>query len=106
MSPGVCSERTRPRASASSALKTRPVRHHSSAVCIPTSRGRYHDEAASSVMPRRANTKPKRAAVDAMRMSIGSCIVTPIPTAAPLMAPMIGFRLLYMRKVVVPPPSR
>ena len=28
-------------------------------------------------MPRRANTKPKRAFSDAMRMSIGSVIVTP-----------------------------
>ena len=73
---------------------------------MPTSRGRYQDEAASGVMPRRANTKPKRAAVEAMRTSIGSCIVTPIPTAAPLMAPMIGFRLSNMRRVVVPPPSR
>jgi hypothetical protein len=50
-------------------------------------------------MPRRANTKPKRASVLAMRMSIGSCIVTPMPTAAPLMAPITGFRLLKMRSV-------
>ena len=60
---------------------------------MPTRRGRYHDDAASGVMPRRANTKPKRAAVEAMRMSIGSCIVAPMPTAAPLIAPMIGLRL-------------
>ena len=32
-------------------------------------------------MPRRAKTKPKRAADEAMRMSIGSVMVTPTPTA-------------------------
>ena len=32
-------------------------------------------------------------AVDAMRMSIGSCSVAPMPTAAPLLAPITGFRL-------------
>ena len=37
-------------------------------------------------MPRRENTKPKRASVEAMRMSIGSCMVTPMPTAGPLIA--------------------
>ena len=46
-------------------------------------RGRNQDEAASGVMPRRANTKPNLASVDAIRMSIASCMVTPIPTAAP-----------------------
>ncbi len=57
-------------------------------------------------MPRRENTKPKRAAVDARRMSIGSCIVTPTPTAAPLIAPITGFRLRKIRSVTIPPPSR
>ena len=60
---------------------------------MPTRRGRNHDDAASGVMPRRAKTKPKRAVVEAMRMSIGSCMVAPMPTAAPLIAPMTGFRL-------------
>jgi len=57
-------------------------------------------------MPRRANTKPKRASVEARRMSIGNCIVTPTPTAAPLIAPITGLRLLKMRSVTMPPPSR
>jgi len=39
---------------------------------MPTRRGRNHDDAASGVMPRRVKTKPKRAAVEGMRMSIGS----------------------------------
>ena len=73
---------------------------------MPTRRPRNHVDAASGVMPRRANTKPKRAVVLAMRMSIGSCIVMPMPTAAPLMAPITGFRLLKMRSVAMPPPSR
>jgi hypothetical protein len=68
--------------------------HHSSAVCMPTSRGRNHArKAASGVMPRRAKTKPKRACVEARRTSMGSCIVAPMPTAAPLIAPITGLRL-------------
>ena len=42
-------------------------------------------------MPRRANTNPNRAVVLARRISIGNCIVAPIPTAAPLIAPITGF---------------
>jgi len=60
---------------------------------MPTSRGRNQDEAASGVMPRRAKTKPNRALVEARRMSIGNCMVTPMPTAAPLIAPITGLRL-------------
>src|SRR3990167_2776868 len=52
---------------------------------MPTRRGRNQLEAASGLMPRRLNTKPKRAFSEAMRISIGSCMVTPMPTAAPLM---------------------
>ena len=48
---------------------------------MPTMRGRNQLEAASGTMPRAANTKPNRASVDASRMSIGSVIVTPTPTA-------------------------
>jgi hypothetical protein len=44
-------------------------------------------------MPRRANTKPMRAPSAARRMSIGRVIVTPTPTAGPLMAAMTGFLL-------------
>ena len=42
-------------------------------------------------MPSRPNTKPMRACSDAIRTSIGSVIVAPMPTAAPLMAAMTGF---------------
>ena len=55
-------------------------------------------EQASGTMPRRANTKPKRADSAAMRMSIGSCMVTPTPTAAPLTAAIIGLLSLKMRR--------
>jgi hypothetical protein len=57
---------------------------------MPTRRGRNQLEQASGTMPRRANTNPNRAAVLARRMSIGSVIVTPTPTAAPLIAPITG----------------
>ena len=69
-------------------------------------RGRNQLDAASGTMPRWENTKPNRAFSEAMRMSIASCMVTPMPTAAPLMAPMTGFRHLKMRSVTWPPPSR
>ena len=73
---------------------------------MPTSRGRNQLEHASGTMPRRANTKPKRAASDARRMSIGSVIVTPTPTAAPLIAPMTGLVHSKIRSDTMPPPSR
>ena len=72
------------RARASAASKTRPVLVHSSAWLMPTTRGRNHDEQASGTMPRRANTKPNLAVSLARRMSIGSVMVTPTPTAGPL----------------------
>ena len=58
---------------------------------MPTSRGRNHVLQASGTTPRRAKTKPMRAAEEAMRMSMGSVMVTPKPTAGPLMAAMTGF---------------
>ena len=39
-------------------------------------------------------------------MSIGSVIVTPTPTAAPLKAPITGFLDSKMRNDTMPPPSR
>jgi hypothetical protein len=39
-------------------------------------------------------------------MSIGSCIVTPTPTAGPFTAAITGFRQSKIRKVSRPPPSR
>ena len=43
--------------------------------------GKEPVDAASGTMPRLVNTKPILAPVDAMRMSIGSVIVMPTPTA-------------------------
>jgi len=39
-------ERTSPASSASSGPKTRPVKHHSVARLMPTTRGRNHEDAA------------------------------------------------------------
>ena len=60
---------------------------------MPTSLGRNQLDAASGLMPRRLKTKPKRAVVEAMRMSMGSCMVAPMPTAAPFTAQITGLRL-------------
>ena len=83
--------RTSPPASASSAEKTRPVATHSIAWPMPTIRGRNQLEQASGTMPRRVNTNPRRASSAASRMSIGRVIVTPTPTAGPLIAAISGF---------------
>ena len=61
---------------------------------------------ASGTTPRRAKTKPIRAAEDAMRMSIGRVKVMPNPTAGPLIAAITGFFMSKIRRVTVPPPSR
>jgi hypothetical protein len=58
------------------------------------------------MIPRRVNTKPKRAAEDASRTSIGKVIVAPMPIDAPLTAAMIGFFRSWMRSASTPPPSR
>ena len=73
---------------------------------MPTSRGKNQLDAASGTIPRRAKTKPKRAVSLARRKSIGSCMVAPMPTAAPLIAPMTGFLHWKIRKVSRPPESR
>ena len=41
-----------------------------------------------------------------MRMSIASCMVTPMPTAGPFTAAMTGFRHSKIASVSRPPPSR
>ena len=73
---------------------------------MPTTRGRNQLLHASGTMPRRAKTKPMRAAVEAMRMSIGRVMVMPTPTAGPLIAAMTGFFDSKMRSDTSPPPSR
>ena len=57
-------------------------------------------------MPRRANTNPNLASCSARRMSIGSVIVTPTPTAGPLIAAMTGLVHSKIRSDTRPPPSR
>lgn len=104
-SAGYTRETSRP-SSASAAGKTRPVAAHSMAWAMPTILGRNQLEAASVTMPRRANTNPKRAVSEASRTSMGSVIVTPTPTAGPLIAPMTGLSERAIRSATVPPPSR
>ena len=72
------------------AENTLPVATHSIARLIPTTRGKNQLEHASGMIPRRANTKPMRASSAARRMSIGSVIVAPTPTAGPLIAAITG----------------
>jgi len=103
---GGCTALTSRAAKASPAGKTRPVNIHSSACEIPTMRGRNQLEQASGTIPRRTNTKPNRASADASRMSIGSSIVAPTPTAEPFTAAITGLRQEKMRSVTRPPPSR
>ena len=57
-------------------------------------------------MPILLNTKPTRALSEAKRMSMAQVMVAPMPTAAPLMAPMMGFLQSNMAKVTLPPESR
>jgi hypothetical protein len=68
---------TNPARRASSALTSEPASVHLSAVLIPTTRGRNHDEQPSVAMPRREKTNPNFAVVDAIRMSHGSVRVAP-----------------------------
>ena len=57
-------------------------------------------------MPRRANTNPIFAPSATRRMSIGSVIVMPTPTAGPLIAAITGFAESKMRRATCPPVSR
>ena len=73
---------------------------------MPTTRGRNQLEAASGTMPRLANTNPTFASLDSTRMSMGSVMVTPMPTAEPFMAAITGLVHSKIRSVRRPPPSR
>ena len=83
----------------------RPDIAHSSALSIPTMRGRNQLEQASGTMPRFAKTKPYLAFLDASLTSMAHCIVAPIPTAGPLHAEMTGFKHSKILRVSNPPPS-
>ena len=69
-------------------------------------RGRNHVDAASGTMPRRPKTKPIRALVEAIRMSIASVMVAPMPTAGPLIAAITGLGSSWIASVTLPPVSR
>ena len=73
---------------------------------IPTMRERNQEEVASGVMPMRPKTRPILPFVETRRASIGRVIVAPMPTAAPLMAAMTGFRQAWMARATRPPVSR
>jgi hypothetical protein len=73
---------------------------------MPTMRGRNQLEHASGTMPRRVKTKPIFAPSATRRMSIGSVIVMPTPTAGPLIAAITGLVRSKMRSETCPPPSR
>jgi hypothetical protein len=55
------------------------------------------------IIPRLANTKPIFAEAHATRMLAGRVIVIPTPTAAPLMAAMVGFEQLCIASETLPP---
>ncbi len=73
---------------------------------MPTMRGRNQDEAASGTMPRRVNTKPKRAVSLASWIPMARVMVAPTPTVGPLIAAITGFRQRKIRRVSRPPLSR
>ena len=58
------------------------------------------------MIPIRPKTKPMRACVDAIRMSMASVMVAPMPTAAPLMAAITGLGSAWIASVTRPPVSR
>ena len=94
-------------ASASSAENTRPVKTHSAAWLMPTSRGQ-EPRAARLRARRRGGRTRSRSAPRSTRCGCpsGSVMVTPKPTAGPLMAAITGFFRSKMRSVTRPPPSR
>ena len=74
---------------------------------MPTRRGRNQLEQASGHDPAAREDEAEAArSVEASRMSIGSSMVAPMPTAGPLTAAITGLRQAKMRKASRPPPSR
>ena len=100
-----CTDLTSPPSQASSAEKTLPEYVHSKALLIPTILGKNQLEAASGTRPLLAKTKPSLAFLLARRISIGRVIVTPTPTAGPLIAAITGLGQSKIASVVLPPPS-
>jgi hypothetical protein len=84
----------------------RPDKIHSSAWLIPTIRGRNQLEQASGTIPRLVKTKPNFAFWAAILTSMARVMVTPMPTAGPLIAAIMGLIDSKIRNVNWPPPSR
>ncbi len=57
-------------------------------------------------MPILLKTNPTRVFSQANRISMAHVMVAPMPTAAPLIAPMMGFLHSYMASTTLPPESR
>ena len=72
---------------------------------MPINLGKNQLDAASGTIPRLANTKPNLEFSLAILTSIGSSMVAPMPTASPLMAPIIGLVDLNSLRVRTPPAS-
>jgi len=73
---------------------------------MPTTRGRNQVAQPSGTIPLRAKGKLYLAPSAASRMSIGSVIVAPMPTAGPFTAAITGLREAKIRIVTTPPESR
>ena len=66
-------------------------------------RGKNQALAASGTSPLRVKTAPNFASVEAIRTSIGSVIVSPTPTAAPLIAAIDGLRHSKIERMKLSP---
>jgi hypothetical protein len=89
-SPGTTRETT-PSSSASSADKSSPESKSSIARERPMMRGKRYVPPMLPTTPRRTKYEPIFARSDAMRMSHRSAKSMPMPTAAPLIAAIVGF---------------
>ncbi len=81
---------TMPRRNASSALTSSPDNNSSIARDTPMMRGSRYVPPTLPITPRRTKYDPSFAWSDAIRMSHSNARSMPMPTAAPLMAAMVG----------------
>ena len=83
-----------------------PFKIHSFALEKPTSLGRKKLAAPSKTIPLLANGKANFDFFEAILISIAKVIVAPIPTAAPLIAAIMGVSQSNIAKFKMPPASR
>ncbi len=105
-SSGATTRFTRPRRSASWASMRSPRKSSSSAFAVPTSSRSRVEAPPSGPRPMREKTTPKRAVSEAMRRSVASARLQPMPTASPLMLPRTGFGSSRRRRMQRLPRSR